>query len=404
MQLRPLALGAILSALAASSAAAQGAPQATASQGDLGFGAQVLVLYDTNSARTGKSVASQRGLVQQEVTVTPTVTFNLSQPVGQQSLFLSGNAGYQLHQRNKALDRQTYVVNGGGVTSFGMCQASVSANFRAAQADIQDLDPLTTKNLRSSVGQGVSLQCGRPSGLGANVAVQRSETKNSEQRLRVGDSDTQSITGGVGYSHPTLGSIGVSYVYDTNTFPNRTIPGRPIGDGYFTESFGLTGQRSLGRLSVSLAASRFRLKREFAPVGTSQTLKGTTYGGQATLDLGTRISLSGGASRSIQPSGRPGKLYDISKSAKVGVSYQLGSRFDIKLDYAQATTNSNRDTSTPLLVITDARLSSTSASINFAQSSKLSLGLSVRYDDRQTNLPQFDYTATTVGFRAGTTF
>jgi Putative beta-barrel porin 2 len=406
MRLRPLALVATLSAMVCSAAFAQAAsPPSVSTQRDLGFGAQVLVMYDNNSARSGGALAKQRGLSPEDVTVTPTLDFNLTQPVGQQTLYVNGSAGYQFHRRNKVLDRQNVTIDGGATTQFGFCQATAFASYRASQADLQDLDPLTTKNLRDAKGLGASLQCGRPSGLGANLMVQKTENHNSESRLRVSDSDTDIISFGVGYSNQTLGTIGVNYSYASNAFPNRIIIGRPIGDGYFSESFGLTAQRNFGpRLSVNLAASRIKLKREFAPPGFPLRLTGTTYGGNLSYSVGSRISLSAGASRSIQPSGRPGKLYDVAETKDVGIGYKLGSSFDLSLNHTIGKVTSNRDSLTPILVITDSHLNSTTAGVSFSSSGRFSLGLNVRYDDRQTNLPQFDYTATTVSLRAGTTF
>ena len=170
-------------------------------------------------------------------------------------------------------------------------------------------------------------------------------------------------------------------------------------------TIGVSAQRSFGsRLSVNLAASRLKLKREFAPPGFALVLSGTTYGGGVSYNIGSRIAVSANANRSIRPSGRPGKLYDIAQGANVAVNYRLGSRFDIILDQSFNKVVSNQDTLTPLLVITSSRVKTTTATINYSQSSRLNIGLSLRHDDRQTNLPQFDYTSTTVGLRAGTTF
>lgn len=406
MRLRRLALGATLSVLSCSAAMAKiGVVQPTTSQRDLGFGAQVLVLYDSNSSRSGAAVARQRNLAASDVTVTPSLDFNLTQPVGQQSLYLNGSAGYQFHRKNKVLDRQNYVLDGGGSARLGVCQASAFGSYRASQADLMDLDPLTNKNLRSSKGLGTTLQCGLPTGLGFNMTVQRTENKNSEPRLKVSDSDTKNIAVGIGYQNAMLGTIGLSYSYDTNEFPNRMIPGRPIGDGYFSEAFGVTAQRNFGsKLSVDLAASRLKLKREFAPLGFPATLTGSNYAATVSYNLGTRISLGAGASRSIRPSGRPGKLYDIAESANLDIGYKLGSRFDVGLTQTYGRVTSNRDTLTPLLVITNSQLYSTSLNLTYSQSARFKLGINVRYDDRQTNLPQFDYSATSVGIRAGTSF
>lgn len=403
MRLRPAALGASLSALACSSAFAQGI-QASTTPRDLGFGAQVLVLYDSNSARSGKAIAQQRALSPEDVTVTPTVNVRFSQPIGRQTLSLAGSAGYQFHQRNKSLDRQYYDVNGGVATIVGFCQASLNGFYRASQADLNDLSAVNTKNLRSSFGPTVSLACGRPSGIGANLSVSRLQNRNSERSIRVSDSDIQSVSAGVGYGNPTLGRYGVTYSYSTSEFPNRIIPGRPIGDGFFNESIGVTGQRDFGRMSLNLAASRFTLKREFAPPGANQKLTGATYGGTVSYGLGSRISLMAGAARSIQPSGRPGKLYDIAKTANASVGYDLGSRIKISLGYTYADVTSNRDTLTPLLVVTSSRLSAATAGVDFVQSQVLTFGLTARYEERKTNLPAFDYNATSIGFRAGASF
>lgn len=405
MRLRPLALGATIGVVACSAAHAQISAPTASSQRDLGFGAQVSVLYDTNTARSNETVAAQRGLILEDTTITPTVNFNVSQPLGQNAVFLNSSAGYQFHDKNKKLDRQTYAVSGGGMARLGMCQATVFGTFNAAQADIADLDTLTTTNLRRSIGRGATLQCGRPTGFGGNVGVQKVMTHDSEQRLRTNDSDSSTISVGLGYTNPVLGTVGVNYAYNSNEFPNRIIPGRPIGDGFFSDSYGLTVQRDFGsRLSVSGAASRIELKREFAPPGASQKLKGTTYAAQADYAIGSRITVNVGASRSVRPSGRPGKLFDIAETANLNLGYKLGSRFDISLGHTYARTKSNQDTLTPVTVVTSSELNSTSASIGFATTGKISLNLDVRYDERVTNLPEFDYTATIVGVRAGAKF
>ena len=61
---------------------------------------------------------------------------------------------------------------------------------------------------------------------------------------------------------------------------------------------------------------------------------------------------------------------------------------------------SNPDTLSARAVVTSARTKSAFASVRYAQSRRANLVLDVRYDDRNTNLPDFNYTSTRVGLTA----
>src|SRR3569623_642403 len=90
------------------------------------------------------------------------------------------------------------------------------------------------------------LQCGRPIGPGLQMSVQRDQAKSSAtQRVEV-DHDTRSASVGLSYTHPTLGTAAVGWNYAANQYPNRIIPGRPIGDGFFTYAYGFSYSRQFG--------------------------------------------------------------------------------------------------------------------------------------------------------------
>ncbi|OHB26410.1 MAG: hypothetical protein A2790_18445 [Phenylobacterium sp. RIFCSPHIGHO2_01_FULL_69_31] len=406
MRLRTLALGALLSANAYVDASAQ-TPKvpAVTPERKLDFGGRVGVVYDDNFARGSAALATARGIEPEEVVVTPSATASIVQPLGQQVLFLNGSLGYDFHRRNKQLDRQNYDIAGGGMAVFGMCQQTAFGNHRARQSDLVDLDSVSTKNLMRSTGVGIGVTCGRPSGVGLTGLVQRQETKNSAPLTKTSDSTSETLMLGVQYANPTLGTLGFVYNYSGNEFPNRIIPGRPVGDGFITQTFGVNVQRKFGsRLEVAAGAGQTTVKREFSPPGVRQKFKSTSYSGEITYRVGGRITLLASADRAIVPSSRPGKLFDISTNGEVEGRYKIGSRYEASVGHSIGDLKSNADTAVAALVVTKSRVNATYASLSYKQSERLSLSLDVRRQERKTNLQDFNYNGTRVGLTAEVSF
>lgn len=400
MRLRTLALGMTLNFGAGCVAFAQQAPEIPNIQAEreLNFEARLSGAYDTNVARGSKLAAARRNLKLDDMTLTPSAGISLVQPIGQQTLFLDGNVGYDFHARNKRLDRERYDVTGGATTVVGPCRPVAYATFKALQSDLSDLDFAVTSNVQRATGVAAGAQCGGSVGLGGSLIGQRIDTKNSSSKLTLQDHTAETLFGSLSYSAPTLVNATVFYSYANNEFPNRINPGRPVGDGFWTQTYGVRLERKFGsRVAAGVSGSRTRLKREFAFSGQPLTIDTTTYDGQLSYNLGTRLLLVLGAGREVRPSDRPGKLYDISETLEGSALYKLGSRLNVKVGHVYTDVVSNVDTAQSRSVITNSITNGTYGSIEFRRVGNGALILDVRRERRNTNVPDFNYKSTRVG-------
>lgn len=400
MRFEPLALGALVCAGASSAALAQQPPTIT-SERQFHGSASLQTVYESNFARSSPALAAQRGIERKEVTLRPQASLVVVQPLGRQSVYLQGTGGYDFHRNNERLDRHRYDVTTGYVARLGICQAGAIGTYRASQSDLALIDTTDTKNLNRATITGLSLACGRATGPNIGTSVQRVDTKNSNVVQKPADSTTESLQAMLGYGNPTLGKLAIVYSYANNELPNRINPGRPVGDGFWTQSLGLNAERNFGsRLRVAGTVSQTRVKREFAPAGVGQKFTSTTYAADASYRFGDRLLVELHGERSVKPAGRAGKLYDIDTGGQIQARYSFGTRYSATLGYSLSDVESNFDTLGARQVVTDARTRSAFGSIRYRQSDRASLVLDVRHDDRITNLPDFNYNSTRVGISA----
>ena len=400
MQLRRLAFGVVGSACCGASASAQMLP-AVSSERQFHANASVATIYDNNFARSSRALAAQRGISMRETTLRPQVTVDVVQPLGRQLVYLKGGAGYDFHRENNQLDSARGDVQGGYVTTLGFCQASTFGNFSVAQSDLSTLDSPGVKNVGKVTAFAVGAQCGRARGFTGGVTAQRAEVKNSARVQTIADSTVETLSTQVGYANPNLGRFSLAYNYSNNELPNQIIPGRPIGDGFFTQTLGVAVERQFGsRIKTTATVGQTTVKREFAPAGADLKFTSLTYAGTVNYRLGGRLTLDLSADRAVVPTARAGKLYDITTKGQLRGTYRLGSRYIVSLGGGVVDVKSNPDTAIRRPVVSQARTKSVSTSVRYAQNQRTSLVLDVRYDDRNTNLPEFNYTSTRVGLTA----
>ena len=145
----------------------------------LDFGLQGRVEYNSNVARTDETQAAIRGLTLGDTIFTPAATFDLLLPVGRQSLFLLGSAGYSFYDNNKDLDRERVDLTGGVNTRFGPCAATFSGGYARGINRIDDpvlID--NVRNIQETERLGVDVSCSRQTGLGVVGAMSKEWTSN----------------------------------------------------------------------------------------------------------------------------------------------------------------------------------------------------------------------------------
>lgn len=407
MRLTTIALGMAIGLGWVGVAVGQATPQLPNVQNErqMKFEGRVASVYDTNSARGTKVTADRRNLKQNDITTTPTVTVGLVQPIGQQALFLNGAAGYDFHARNTRLDRSRVNVTAGAVATLGPCRPIISGTFSAAQSDISDLDLGTTANRQTINGVSAGAQCGQGVGFGGTIIAQRADTKNSSSRQSLQDRTAESLFGSVMYGAPSLADVSLFYVYANNEFPNRVNSGRPVGDGFWTQTVGLRVSRKFGsRLTAGASGSETLIKREYSTGTMSLKQKSATYGADATYQIGRRLQFDLNANRSVRPSDRPGKLFDVADTIEGSLRYKLGSRFNISFGHTYADVVSNLDTAQARAAITSSLTNATFGSLEFRSVGNGAVILDVRRERRVTNIPDFNYISTRVGLTTAASF
>lgn len=406
MRLQALAVGALggFAGLAAGAAHAQAVPE-IGTEREWSVGASGEVYYDTNTSRTQDEFAVIRGIKQEDYIFTPAVTASIMQPFGRQAVFLKGNVGYTFHRYNPNLDRRRINVTGGVGGAFGPCRPAVYGTYDANQSDLADLDLGTTENLRETTTVAVALACAPSAGLGGSLQVQRADSKNSADSVKNSDATTKTATVSVGYTQPTIGTVSLGASYTDTEYPNRIIPGRPVGDGFFTQAYFLSYSRQFGsKLSLGANVGVIHLKREFAPPGAEQSLNSTSYGLDVVYGLGRRIDLELHAARSVTPSQQVGKSYDQQTTAEGAIVYRLGTRVTLSAGYVWRDTESNTDTASSLLVVNSSRVDTVYGRIAFVPNDRMSFSLNVRHEEREANPTQFTYSGLRIGLSAQTAF
>jgi hypothetical protein len=236
-----------------------------------GIRAAVDANYDTNAFGLSDALIAQGSLgdrSKDDISVSPSLQLDITQPFGRQSAYLRGLIGYDFYLKNDNLDRERIQLDGGVNLQVGSgCSGLVSAaygRFRANAGDIfivQEEGLIRSVNTQESLSYGVQGQCGGAIGITPSFGYQRSQNRNSSQFFDGNDSNSDSFNASIGYSRPSLGRISIYGTYTTAEYPNRNvfgfpgvIPGVP-NDGVKSYSAGLRFERSLGtRVAGSIAA------------------------------------------------------------------------------------------------------------------------------------------------------
>ena len=403
MRLGPQAIGTALFATICNPALAQEAAQmpAVAAQREWSGKVSATVLYDTHIARSSHAAAALRQIKPEDAIFTPRVSVNFAQPIGRNVAFLRGGAGRDYHRENPQLDRPRFDLTGGYINQMSQCRQSVFGSYRGNQSDLSDLDGFSVSNFQETTAFAVGVECRLNSGFGGSMTAQRLNRGNSSRVQREVDMTGESLSASASYQRPQLGSIGLFYTYSDSEFPNRILPGRPVGDGFYTDTRGISLEREFSsRLTVGASAARTAIKREFAPAGIDLKSSGTTYTGNILYRFGRRIEFLADGNRSIRASSGVGKLYDTVTSAGLRATYRQRPRIDTVLGYRFTNVDSEVNMVSPLLTITQSETHSVYGSIRYRLRTQGALLLTLAHDDRNTNLPSFTYRSTRMGLTA----
>jgi hypothetical protein len=379
----------------------------------INFGFLVTGVHDSNLAggqgstpATGPS-GSKLTLTPEDTTWRPSANFSVVQPLGRQSVFVRGTVGYDFHQNNPRLNSNRVDVSSGASLSSRACQTALVGDYSTRQTELIDATQLSVQNQQESTTVSLNGGCGARGGAGVQLGLQRQDVSNSVAIQKLADHSLQSVTLGLTYGRPTLGNVILAYSYSDQDYPNRINALGGVGDSYANQSIGLTFKKSFGtRLSLVAGASESIVQLKVVRAGMSKTSSNVNYNVAVTYTVNQRLDLGLNASRATKPSNQAGGLFDVVTGGGLNANYKIGSRFALGAGatYLESVSNGGSPTVPVLATITNSRTNSYFASIRYNQSSKASVTLDVRQEDRTTNLPTFDYSDTRISLTTAVNF
>jgi hypothetical protein len=371
----------------------------------LDFGARATVLYDTNVARSNTALADTRGIQPEDVIFTPSLTFDLLWPVSRQSFFVNGAVGYDFYNENDQLNSDRFDVQSGLNGQVGPCMGTVQGGFSRSRNDLQDLTLTNPENIRDVTSADLSINCSRGYGLGVALSAGYEWASNSNALQAQSDYETSSGQIGLTYGRPTLGTLTVFLTRQRTEYD--TLLGVLSNPGYDLTAMGVSFERRLGaRIQGTVSLSHSTVESLRSGPGASDDFDGLTYGGDLVFRPTDRIETSLTYSRGVVPSNNIGKLYDIQEDVRLGARYELSSRFQIGAGLAYLDSRSEGPTlaNAPGILLTDSRTKLAFASLTFKQSQRTSLKLDVTREEREADVPAFEYSTTRVGLTADVAF
>lgn len=396
----------LLGSASCASAFAQELPQVTPKR-QLDLGVRGTVTYETNVARGTDDIARQRDLRPEDTLFNASGTVDFVQPLGKQAIFLKGSAGYTFYRKNTKLDTRTADISGGGVKTFGSsCRALAFGGYSADQGQLDDIIGNIVKNLQERTSYAAALECQPTSGFGLVLSAQSQKTTNSAVRQKSQNSTTDSATAVLAYSRPSLGTLRLIANFAETKFPNRDPLLDALGDRLNVTSYGVSYERKFGtRIETQATAQRTLIKRNEAPVGVPLKTNATTYDGSIVYHMGTRLDLKLTGNRSVTPSNRIGQLYDLTRDWGISANYKLGTRVELEGGYRNERTTSKGDGTAVLgPILTNSDNDVFFGAIRYRRTQGMGIGLEVRQEERETNLPAFDYTNTAVSLSVDVPF
>jgi hypothetical protein len=357
--------------------------------------------HDSNAARSSAVRAAQAGLQRSDTTILPSANVNISIPSGRNTFTLAGSAGYDFNVRNKRRNGERIGLSGGLATNFRLCETSVTAGITRQRSDISNFIGTAggalafINNIETTLEVGGDLSCGRDIGLRPFGSIYYTRGRNTQEARVVSDYDTVSYGGGLIYTQPSIGELGVIGSVDKTTYPQRPDGSLTLGQPSFSA-------RSIGvffnRESARILKARLRVNYTDVDPGVSaNAFKGLS--GEASLRLvpGGKVSFEARSARAAMPSLSFNVDYIVETGTFFSVTAPLTTRVSLRAqadhrerDYYGGVTN----VVNPLL---DDSVSTLSASLDWKVNRRLALGLTSAYEWRRANDVYYDYESARIG-------
>jgi hypothetical protein len=372
------------------------------------------LIYSSNVAGGGATVAAERGIKPSDVIFEPRVHLDIARPIGRETVYVVGDVGYDFYARNRILNRENIDIMPGVLGQIGRCQVGVSGEYSRAQRDLAELavappglsvrpDEKNTLQIEEIGGEAA---CVKSTGIGPSVTVSETATQNSAPLERFTDAQTLSTSGGVTYQRPVLGSVRLFGGFSQTDYPDRGalagVPGVGVFSKLQTVSAGATYTRAVGsRLQGSVSLSYTDLAVEGSNLAG---FKGLTYSAALTYLVSSRLTTTVQIVRATTPSNRLNSAYAIDQTYSGQATYRLGSRLSLTAGGSYLQDNFNGVSSPIAFDLTEEKILTVFGTATFKLARRFSFDLNIQHLQRTANFAGFGYGDTRLGLTARATF
>lgn len=345
------------------------------------------VAYDSNLSGGDAAVAALRGLQPADTTYTLGTTFAFQLPSSRQTLFVSGGADLQRHERNSILNADNYQISTGLAERLGLCSGTGVIGYSRRQSLIQDLAVAATKNNQTQETAGVGVTCGRRA-IFVEVDGNYSKITNDAKQSGFIDSTTEGGSASVGYRSNTLGDASLGVQYSTIQYgsdPLLAVMMMPKVNQY---GVGLKYSRKIGfRLSGTAGVSYNRIEG-----GVTRTKSdglnanaSLAYRASARTQFTLDYSLGNGASPLVNTS------YVHSETLQLTGTYALTRRISFRAAASRSRQDYRNTAGIAFLQLQQSTTDQFTGSVDVKVGRKASVSLNATHTNRVADVSQFNY-------------
>ena len=213
----------------------------------LDIGVTVVNSYDTNILRLPEGATAPPGQSRNDVRATPSITIDIEQPLGRQSIFLSGSAGYDFYRENDQLERERIELTGGTNLNLQSCGSRLAATYGRQQSDLADILPGEREvNTQTRTLYRAQIGCRGFGPLEPTFTYERERVENSDPFRRNGNTTRDDYGVGLNYDRPVFGKVGIRAAYSDARYDRTAELAPGLTNGIKAYSAELTFERRLG--------------------------------------------------------------------------------------------------------------------------------------------------------------
>jgi hypothetical protein len=353
--------------------------------------------YDSNVAGLDALTAAKEGLKPSDDIFSPGVAADVVLPVGPDSVFLHGSAGYNFYGRNTILNSQDVHLDGGFDARLARCNSQVTATYTNGQSNLNELTVGVVRNVEDDESITLTASCPRRVGLIPTVSVSDEAAHNSNPLQQPSNFNSAKATFGIGYAQPMLGVLSLYGFYDDTEFPNR-LP----EDGYKLYAVGVRYDRRLGARIEAVASLSYS---ELSPdLAGDPSFNGPTYSLDGTFRATGKIKAHVRLERLLEPVLQLDATYAIEQTYLAEAVYAVNSRVNATIGVSEQLEDYRGAFLAPAVDVTHETLDALYASASLDLGRRLVLVFDVREERRSANLTAYDYASTRVGLTARAKF